>query len=309
MAGFSPVDKALLSASGIGLTGITGGAAMWAWMTLADASLETPATAPVIARMASMDGYVKSRHRETLAWTSASAKQDLRDGDRVRTLDAATAEIHYGSGIIINLEENTQITVHGPSLTGSDRLIAVDIVDGRVRARVEAGTTLTLRDSTGRRQAVVRPPETGAAEIVIEAPAETSGAISVDVVDGGEVTVQTDDGKETVVTEAQPALALISTPIPTRTPRPAVATPTPVPPLLKAMLPVVLSETANTRVRRPLPPGVVAVSANGRQAVLHENGDFELEIFGLKKGINEVDLVYKKDDGTYARQVQRIQFR
>ena len=123
------------------------------------------------------------------------------------------------------------------------------------------------------------------------------------------MTVQTDDGKETVVTEAQPALALISTPIPTRTPRPAVATPTPVPPLLKAMLPVVLSETANTRVRRPLPPGVVAVSANGRQAVLHENGDFELEIFGLKKGINEVDLVYKKDDGTYARQVQRIQFR
>lgn len=308
MAGFSPVDKALLSVSGIGLTGITGGAAAWAWLTLAEASLETPGTAPVVARMADMDGYVKSRHRETLAWTSASAKQELRDGDRVRTLDAATAEIHYGSGIVINLEENTQITVHGPSLTGSDRLIAVDIVDGRVRARVETGTTLTLRDSTGRRQAVVRPPETGAAEIVIQAPSEPTGAISVDLVDGDRVTVVDDAGKETVVTEAEPAVALIATPVPTSTPPPAV-TPTPVPPLLRGLLPVVVSETGNVRVRRPLPSGVVAVSANGRQAVLHENGDFELEIFGLKVGVHEIDLVYKKQDGTFVRQIQRIQVR
>lgn len=308
MAGFSPVDKALLSVSGIGLTGITGGAAAWAWLTLAEASLETPATAPVVARMTDMNGYVKSRHRETLAWTSATSKQELRDGDRVRTLDAATAEIHYGSGIVINLEENTQITVHGPSLTGSDRLIAVDIVDGRVRARVETGTTLTLRDSTGRRQAVVRPPETGAAEIVIQAPTEPTGAISVDVVDGDQVTVADDAGKETVVTEAQPAVALIATPIPTSTPPPAV-TPTPVPPLLRGLLPVVVSETGNVRVRRPLPSGVVAVSANGRQAVLHDNGDFELEIFGLKVGVHEIDLVYKNQDGTFARQIQRIQVR
>lgn len=309
MAGLSSVDKALLSISGIGLTGITGGAATWAWLTLAEASLETPATAPVVARMTDMDGYVKSRHRETLAWSSAAAKQELRDGDRVRTLDSATAEIHYGSGVIINLEENTQITVHGPSLTGSDRLIAVDIVDGRVRARVEAGTTLTLRDATGRRQATIRPPETGAAEIVIEAPSDPTGSISVDVIEGGEVTVQADNGKETVVTEAQTAVALISTPIPKRTPPPPASAPTPALPLIKGVLPVVVAQTADVRVRRPLPNGVVAVSANGRQAVLHENGDFELEIFGLKPGVNEIDLVYKRRDGTFVRQIQRIQVR
>lgn len=310
MAGFSSVDKALLSATGVGLTGLTGGAAAWAWMTLAEASLEPPPTAQVIARMADLEGHVKSRHRETLAWTSAASKQDLRDGDRVRTLDSARAEIHYGSGIVISLDENTQITVHGPPPGGSDRLISVDIVDGTVRARVETGTTLTLRDATGRPQATVRSPETGAAEVVIEAPADPTGAIELEVVQGGEVTVETEGGKTQVVTEAQPALALIATPIPTRTPPPvAVVTATPVPPLLQGLLPVVVSERPDVRVRRPLPPGVVSVSANGRQAVVHENGDFELEIFGLKNGVNEIDLVYKKQDGSFARQIQRIQVR
>lgn len=308
MAGFSIVDKALLSATGLGLTGLTGSAAAWAWMTLADASLEPPATAQVVARMADLGGSVKSRHRETLAWTSAVSQQDLRDGDRVRTLDSATAEIHYGSGVVITLDENTQITVHGPTVTGSDRLIAVDVVDGTVRARVETGTALALRDSTGRRQATVLAPDTGAAEVRIEAASDPTGSIALDVVDGGQVTVETESGDSVLVTEEQPSLALIATPIPTRTPPPA-ATPTPRPALMPGRLSVVVSERPDVRIRRPLPPGVVGVSAGGRQAVLHENGDFELEIFGLKVGINEVDLVYKKQDGTYARQIQRIQVR
>ena len=308
MAGFSSVDKALLSASGLGLTALTGGAAAWAWTTLAEASLEPPATAPVIARVAELDGTVKSRHRETLAWADAAAKQDLRDGDRIRTMDAAHAEIHYGSGVVVTLDPNTQITVHGPSLTGSDRLIAVDVVDGSVRARVETGTALTLRDATGREQATVRAPDTGAAEVVAEAPESPEGAIQLDVVEGGQVTVETGAGETMVVEEGEPMLALLATPKPTPTPVRA-ATPTPLPPLLRGMLPVVVSETANVRIRRPLPPGVVSVSAKGRRAVLHDNGDFELELFGLKKGIQEIDLVYKRADGTYVRQVQRVQVR
>lgn len=308
MAGFSRIDKALLGASSVGLTGLTGGAAAWAWMTLAEASLDPPATAPVIARVSDLEGTVKSRHRETLAWTSASAKQDLRDGDRVRTLGGAKAEIQYGSGIVISLDQNTQITVHGPSVTGSDRLIAVDVVDGTVRARVETGTALTLRDATGRRQATVLPPETGAAEVVIEAAAEPSGAIELEVVDGGQVTVEDDEGETSVVIQDQPAVALIATPIPVKTP-PPTPPPTPVPTLLKGRLPVVVSESPDLRIRRPLPADVVAVSCNGRQAVIHENGDFEIEIYGLKVGINDVDLVYKKADGSYARQQQRIQVR
>lgn len=308
MAGFSSIDKALLSASGVGLTGLTGWAAAWAWMTLADASLDPPATAPVIARVAELQGSVKSRHRETLAWTNTNAKQDLRDGDRVRTLGGATAEIQYGTGVVIELDENTQITVHGPSVTGSDRLIAVDVVDGTVRARVETGTALALRDATGRRQATVLPPETGAAEVVIEAPEDPSGAIELDVVEGGQVTIEDDKGVSTVVAEEQPAFALIATPIPTRTPPPTPA-PTPMPPLLKARLPVVVSESPDLRIRRALPPDVVAVSANGRQAVIHDNGEYEIEIYGLKVGINDVDLVYRKADGSYVRQTQRVQVR
>lgn len=308
MPGFSALDKTLLSVSGVGLCGLVGAATAWAWVTLAEASVDPPATAQVVARVAQLEGRVKSRHRETLAWTDAHGAQELRDGDRVRTLDAATAEIHYGTGIVVSLDPNTQITVHGPSLTGSDRLIAVDVVDGTIRARVEAGTALTLRDATGRPQAVVRPPETGAAQVVIEAPETPAGAIELEVVEGGSVTVETPEGTQTVI-EAEPAVALLATPVPaTATPPPA--TPTPPPTLIKALLPVVISDTVNVRIRRRLPEGVVAVSARGRDAVIHDNGDFELELFGLQAGkIHEVELVYRREDGTFARQVQRIQVR
>lgn len=308
MAGFSTLDKALLSVSGFGLVALTGSAAGWAWKTLREASLEPVASAPVVARLVDFDGYVKRRHRETLAWTDGVRQQELRDGDRIRTLDETHAEIHYGTGVVVTLDPNTQITLHGPDLTGSDRLIAVDVVDGTVRARVETGTALTLRDATGRQQAIVRAPETGAAEVLIAAPEGPDGAIAVDVVDGGEVTVETADGKTTVIKEEGTFVALVATPKPTPTPTPAPVA-TGVPPVMPGMLPVVVSETADVRIRRPLPPNVVSVTARGRKAVLHDNGDFELEVFGLPVGIHEIDLVYRTREGRYLRQVQRIQVR
>lgn len=308
MAGFSTLDKALLSISGIGLLGLTGSAAGWAWKTLREASLDPPASAPVIARLADFNGYVKRRHRETLAWTDGVRQQELRDGDRIRTLDDTNAEIHYGTGVVVTLDPNTQITLHGPNLTGSDRLIAVDVVDGTVRARVETGTALTLRDATGRQQAIVRASETGAAEILIEAPEGPEGSIAVGVVEGGEVTVETPDGKTTVVREDETFVARIATPTPSPTPPPTPRA-TPIPPLLPGRLPVVVSETADVRIRRPLPENVVAVAARGRQAVLHDNGDFELEVFGLPVGIHDVELLYLTKEGRYLRQIQRIQVR
>ena len=306
---FSTLDKALLSAAGIAVLTSSGMAAAYGYRMINLDPPEERGDVPVIASLTEYDGSVKSRSRSTLAWADARQQQALRDGDRIRTLDSSHAEIHYGSGVIVYLDPNTQITVYGPSLTGSDRLIAVDVVDGAIRARVETGTSLTLRDARGTTQATIAASDSGAAEIVAKAPDEVNGSIVMDVTEGTDVEVETSNGNTVVVDAAGPEISLAPTPKPSPTPTPTAA-PTPVPPLLKgAPLPFITFDINDVRIRQKAPADVTGVSARGRPGVLHPNGDFEVEVFGLSRGQHQIDIVFQRKDGSYVRQIQRLEVR
>lgn len=310
----STLDKAILGVTGVAITAITGGAAAFS-ARMIRSSMDLGATAPAIevAKLSRSDGEVKTRHREVLAWMDAGGgPRILREGDRVRTLADAHAEIHYDDdGLVVIINPNSQITVHAPVTEGGERRVAaIDVVDGSIRATVASGHALDLRDAAGHDQGHVEP--TGDhAEIAVTAPASADGSVTVKPIDAS-VSVKTDGNSQAttldVGIERTIGVDLVApTPTPTAV---AIAIPTATPPLPMATglapLGTVDSTTPDTTIRQPLPAGVVRVKVHGREAQILDNGTFSVAIYGLNPGMNEVDVEYKFADGHWARQIQRI---
>jgi hypothetical protein len=318
----SSLDKAILGTVGAILAGITGSASVFAWkMTHSDGALGLSPPGAVVAELSSYDGAVKTRHRETLAWRDADNRQPLREGDRIRTLGSAHAVVLYAEGLEVDLEADSQITVHGPTKTAGETLVAsIDVVDGYIRAKVGTGA-VALRDASGIEQGRLHA-ESGNAEVALHASDSADGAIGLKVLEGTAVAVRAPDPRDTAATPSSEPLRFgrgeesslgFEIPMPTAAPTPTLiarVVPTPVPPLEPGPeLPIIMSEGSDTRFRKPIPAGVVAVTVRGKAAVLHDDGMFEIELFGLPAGLNSVDLEYRHADGSYTRQVQRIRVR
>src|SRR4051812_31289546 len=110
----SGADKVILGGTALVLLGITGGAGRWAWSQI-DAGKELLGGPGVkVADLSDLDGTVKTRHHEVLAWTDGVMLEKLHEGDRIRTLANAKAEIRYDDGLVVMMDPNSQITVHAP---------------------------------------------------------------------------------------------------------------------------------------------------------------------------------------------------
>lgn len=294
------------------LAALTAAASAFAWsMIHSNGQLGSAKPGAIVAELSLADGSVKTRHRETLAWTSGISKQYLREGDRIRTLGGAHATVAYAEGLVVELDPDSQITVHGPVDAKGEQLVgAIDVVDGSIRARVATGRSVALRDAAGREQGRIESKDGTSAQVSLKAPEQADGAIALKVLEGTKVSfVPRDGGATTVLTTGEEKQLGDATPTPTP-PLVAIATATPMPPLDPATpLPDINSEGGNVRFRRPLPSGVQGVEVRGKAASLHEGGTFEVELFDLPVGITTIDLVYRHDDGTRTRQVQRIRVR
>ena len=294
------------------LAALTAAASAFAWsMIHSSGQLGFAKPGAIVAELSLADGSVKTRHRETLAWTDGITKQYLREGDRIRTLGGAHATVAYAEGLVVELDPDSQITVHGPVDAKGEQLVgAIDVVDGSIRARVATGRSVAFRDAAGREQGRIESKDGGSSQVSLKAPEQADGAIALKVLEGTKVSfVPRDGGAATVLTTGEEKQLGDATP----TPSPslvAIATATPVPPLDPAApLPDINSEGGNVRFRRPLPSGVQGVDVRGKAASLHEGGTFEVELFDLPVGITTIDLVYRHDDGSRTRQVQRIRVR
>lgn len=308
----SGLDKAILGTVGVSLTGGAVAASLYAWsMMHADGSLPFTTPAAVVAELAGADGSVRTRHRETLAWTSGERRQPLREGDRIRTLSGAHATVRYAQGLEVTLDPNSQITVHGPSDANGDPLVgAIDVVDGSIHAKVSGGASVALRDAAGHEQGRIKA-STGSAELNLTAPEQADGNVGVKVTEGShvEVAVQAKDGEHTRVLsqgEESHLGEIAATPTPTQV---AIATSTPIPPLEPGELPDIITEGGDVRFRLKIPPGVTEVLVRGKPAVLHADGTVEVALFGLPVGVNVVELVYRHKDGRITRQPQKIKVR
>ena len=305
----SSLDKAILGGVGTGLVVLSAAAATFAIrMKQLDPAGAAGSSAP-IAALSERDGQVKTRPRSTLAWTDAETRQPLREGDRIRTMTGGRATIDYGSGLLVWLEPNSQITIYGPIESSGERLVAVNVVDGAIRATVLPGQTLSLRDATGVERGRVKTTGTQTARLELTAPDRVGDAIQVKVVEGDSVAVTTvDGGTKTLAKGESGGIGDPSTPTPTPTAL-AMLTPhaTPTPPLLQgaAELGLARSDTPDTRFRIPLPAGVTAVTVQGRPMRI-VGPEIELEIRGLAPGMNEIDVEYRHTDGKRTRQVQRV---
>lgn len=303
----SSVDKAILGTVGVLLTGMTAAASSFAWsMMHATGGPVSGAPGAIVAQLSLTDGSVKTRHRETLAWSDGVVSQQLREGDRIRTLSGSRASVRYAQGLEVELDPNSQITVHGPvDAKGETLVAAIDVVDGSIRAKVESGKAVALRDAAGRDQGQLKSTS-GSAEVALKAADQADGAIGLKVLPGNSVSVKIAEGAATTLTEGQEQ-RLGDQPTPTPTPTVAVAIATPVPPLEGgAPLPQMTFDNGDIRIRRALPPGVKAVEVRGQKAVLHEDGSFEIELFNQPSGVTTIDLVYFHTDGRVTRQPQRI---
>ncbi|HVO30070.1 MAG TPA: hypothetical protein VMV18_05015 [bacterium] len=308
---FSAADKGILGTVGVAIVAVTTGASSYAWKLIhADGSLPSVEPGAVVAELSLADGTVKTRHRETLAWSSGVVKQALREGDRIRTLPGSHATVLYTQGVEVAIDPNSQITVHGPVEAKGETLVAaIDVVDGSIRAKVKDGKGFELRDAAGKSQGQVKASGE-AAEVSLKAADDADGALGLKVLKGAKVAIAEREGEETRVFstgeehEIGPGLFR---PVGTAV---AIATGTPVPPL-DTLPPLndVNSEGGNVRFRRPVPPDVVKVYVRGKPAVLHEDGTFEVELYDLPLGNNKVDLVYEYANGRKTRQIQRIRVR
>lgn len=306
----SSLDKAILGGVGMGLMALSAGAATFALRMKASDPDDAAGTSAPIAAISQQDGAVKTRPRTTLAWSDAATRQPLREGDRIRTMTGARATIDYGKGLVVSLEPNSQITVYGPIETTGERLVAVNVVDGAIRATVLPGQTLSLRDATGAERGRVKTSGNQTARLELTAPDKVGDAIKVKVVEGDSVAVTSDAGTKTVVVGETSGVGDPATPTPTPTvlalvtPQPTATPPTP---LLEgaAELGLARADTPDTRFRIPLPPGVTSVTVQGR-AMRIVGGEVELEILNLAPGMNEIDVVYRHADGKRTRQVQRV---
>lgn len=317
----STLDKVILGTVGATIVGLSSGAGIYAVRMIGAEAPAAGSPGAEVAVLGGASGRVKTRHRETLAWTDARREQALREGDRIRTLADATAEIRYRHGVAFKLSPNSQVTVYGPVETAGERLIAINVVDGAIQAEVAAGETLSIRDATGTERGRLRSTDAGGARVVLTAPERTGGTIGLEVVRGTQVEVSDAGGNTQVVAEGQQGsvgtAVAAATPEPTPEPSPeptrvAIARPTttPKPPLLEGIgpLPIVRSDSGDVRFRLALPAGVVAAEVGGRKGVIVGN-QIEFEVFGLKSGAHELDIVFTHEGGRKSRQVQAIRIR
>lgn len=307
----STADKAILGGTGAILTLLTGLSATFAvrMMSIDLPALTTPAQ--VVADLEKVVGRVKTRHRETLAWGDAIGRTPLREGDRIRTLEGAHASIRYDDGLVVTLEPNSQITVHGMVETGGEqRVRAIQVVDGNVRVAVAANGVVAIRDAAGRDQGEIRAVQGSGAAIALTAPEDIEEPIEIAMLEGHGEVVSAATGRRIVLAEGDTEIFPTSTPTPlaavtkyatpVQTPRPKQFGGKP--------LQVVISETTDVRFRADLPPGVVEVSVRGRKCELYPP-QFECSLFGLLPGVQSYDVLYKHSDGSYSYQPQQIRVR
>ncbi len=309
----SKADKAILSGVGVLLTGLTGVSATFAIRLM---NVDLPALASpgaIVADLEKVNGRVKTRHRETLAWSDALGRQALREGDRIRTLEGAKASIRYDDGIIVHLEPNSQITVHGViEADGQQRVAAIQVVDGSVRAEVAANRTLAVRDAAGREQGTVRAVLGSSAAVALTAPDEIDEPIAIALLEGGGEVVNEELGARIVLQEGNTVIFPTSTATPLATPtKVAVAVATPVPPDFNGPpLGAVTLTSTDGRFRQHLPDGVVEVRIRGKKCEIYkETAQFECSLYGLVPGVQSHDVVYKHSDGRYTKQPQQIRVR
>ena len=329
----SSADKVILGATALVLASITGGAGRWAWSQLDSANGTIGGPAVKVADLSDPHGTVKTRHREVLAWTDGIANENLHEGDRIRTLAGATAEIHYDDGLVVMMDPNSQITVHAPQtgVNGARLVAAIDVVDGSVRAKVAQGNALAVSNGARTGQGEIVPTGDAGAQVEIHAADSADGSTQVKV-DAGQAKL----APPTPTPGASPQANASPTPVPTEivlnagesadmgapaaTPTVAIAmiTPPPTPaPTATPVLPIAtglpplpnMEGQTDTTIRWTLPASdITEIRVRGRLAAI-SGGAYTVPVFGLKPGVNKIDIEYHFADGHWARQVQLIRVR
>jgi hypothetical protein len=115
--------------------------------------------------LASLQGAfndVQWRKSKQLSFRAADVGQALFANDRVKTGTDSRAVVHYESGLVLNVDPESLVTISEPlEMASSEILVERGSVTGAVRKGFAAPKTVIFRDSEGRAIATLTPQGSG----------------------------------------------------------------------------------------------------------------------------------------------------
>jgi hypothetical protein len=144
---------------------------------------DRPRSEPFAARLTSVQRTVKNRPSGSVAWKAAESGMSLGDRHSVQTYSRSGAEIAFGDGNVVTLDENSLIVVRRmqQDQRTSRKEASMLVLDGLLRGRTseQAETSMPLELVTPGGAALVLPPGAAGSDYGVKVNPDNSATFTL----------------------------------------------------------------------------------------------------------------------------------